>query len=91
MTKIDTTGNIVVGLSKDLKNINSITTEKGGDLTIKAGDETYTFDNGDNKDAGTNVVTNDKLTTKVTKAVGDSKFAIKGDGGSTGEVTLKDG
>ena len=86
----DTTG-IKYTLNKDLKDINSITTENNGDLTIKAGNETYTFDNGDNKNAGTNVVTNDKLTTKVTEAVGASKFAIKGDNSSTGEVTLKNG
>ncbi|MDU5326725.1 MAG: hypothetical protein E6133_09190, partial [Campylobacter ureolyticus] len=49
MTNIDTDGNIVVGLSKNLTNINSITTEKGGNLVINAGDEIYTFDNGKNK------------------------------------------
>ena len=86
----DTNG-IKYSLNKNLTNINSITTENNGDLTIKAGNETYTFDNGDNKNAGTNVVTNDKLTTKVTEAVGASKFAIKGDNSSTGEVTLKNG
>ena len=78
-------------LNKVLTNINSITTENEGTLTIKAGKETYTFDNGDNKDAGTNVVTNDKLTTKVTEAVGASKFAIKGDKNTEGKVKLSEG
>ena len=86
----DTNG-IKYTLNKALTNINSITTEDKGTLTIKAGKETYTFDNGDNKNAGTNVVTNDKLTTKVTEAVGASKFAIKGDGNTKGEVKLSEG
>ncbi|MCZ6155300.1 YadA-like family protein [Campylobacter ureolyticus] len=81
--------NIVVGLSKDLKNINSITTEDKGTLTINAGDnKQYTF--GDTNLVDTSVITNKDLTTKVTKVVGDSKFAITGDSGN-GEVTLKDG
>ncbi|MCZ6160833.1 YadA-like family protein [Campylobacter ureolyticus] len=86
----DTTG-IKYTLNKDLKNINSITTEKGGNLIINAGDKTYTFDNGKNPDEKTNVVTNETLGDKVTSAVGASKFAIKGDNSSTGEVKLKDG
>ena len=86
----DTNG-IKYSLNKNLTNINSITTENNGDLTIKAGNETYTFDNGDNKNAGTNVVTNDKLTTKVTEAVGASKFAIKGDNNTEGKVKLSEG
>ena len=91
MTNIDTDGNIVVGLSKDLTNIKSITTENKGNLVINAGDETYTFDNGKNPDVKTNVVTNEKLTTKVTEAVGASKFAIKGDKNTEGKVTLSEG
>lgn len=91
LTVSNNAGTITYGLSKNLKNINSITTENKGTLTINAGKETYTFDNGDNKNAGTNVVTNDKLTTKVTEAVGASKFAIKGDGNTKGEVKLSEG
>ena len=86
----DTNG-IKYTLNKDLTNINSITTEKGGNLVINAGDEIYTFDNGKNKDADTNVVTNKTLTTKVNNVVGASKFAIKGDNSSTGKVTLSEG
>lgn len=92
MTKIDTTGNIVVGLSKDLKDINSITTEKGGDLTIKAGDETYTFDNGDNKGADTNVVTNKDLkeaVKQINTQVGSVNLNIAGDKSTKGSVNLK--
>ena len=90
MTNIDTKGNIVVGLSKDLKNINSITTEDKGTLTINAGDnKKYTF--GDKNLVDTSVITNKDLTTKVTEAVGASKFDIKGDNSSKGEVKLSEG
>ncbi|VYS86401.1 Uncharacterised protein [Campylobacter ureolyticus] len=82
--------NIVVGLSKDLKNINSITTEDKGTLTINAGDnKKYTF--GDKNLVDTSVITNKDLTTKVTEAVGASKFDIKGDNSSKGEVKLSEG
>ena len=63
MTKIDNQGNIVVGLSKDLKNINSITTENNGTLTINAGTKKYTF--GDTTLGNTSVVTNEILTTQL--------------------------
>ena len=65
MTNIDTDGNIVVGLSKDLKNITSI--ENGG--------KTYTF--GDANLGDTSVITNKDLTTELKNYVttGDDKTA----------------
>ena len=94
MTNIDTDGNIVVGLSKDLKNINSITTEKGGNLVINAGDETYTFDNGKNKGADTNVVTNKELKNAINNIntqVGNVNLKIAADEGGNSDVNLKTG
>ena len=77
-------------LNKDLKDINSITTENKGTLTINAGDnKQYTF--GDTNLVDTSVITNKELTTKVTEAVGASKFAIKGDDNTEGEVKLSEG
>ena len=77
-------------LNKDLKDINSITTENKGTLTINAGDnKQYTF--GDTNLVDTSVITNKELTTKVTEAVDASKFAIKGDGNTKGEVKLSEG
>ena len=85
----DTNG-IKYTLNKALTNINSITTEDKGTLTIKAGDnKQYTF--GDTNLVDTSVITNKELTTKVTEAVGASKFAIKGDGNTKGEVKLSEG
>ena len=91
MTNIDG-NNIVVGLSKDLKDINSITTEKGGNLVINAGDETYTFDNGKNPDEGTNVVTNKDLkeaVKQINTQVGSVNLNIAGDKSTKGSVNLK--
>ncbi|WP_281529619.1 hypothetical protein [Campylobacter hominis] len=84
----DTNG-IKYTLNKDLTNINSITTENNGDLVINAGTKKYTF--GDTNLVDTSVITNKDLTTKVTKAVGDSKFNITGDNSSKGEVKLSEG
>ena len=82
MTNIDG-NNIVVGLSKALTNINSITTENKGTLTINAGDnKKYTF--GDKTDTTNNVITGSDLDTKLNNYVttGDDK---------TAEVTSNDG
>lgn len=73
MTQIDNQGNIVVGLSKDLKDITSI--ENGG--------KTYTF--GDATLGDTSVITNKDLTTELKNYVttGDDKTAevsVEGDG-----------
>ena len=90
MTKIDTTGNIVVGLSKDLKDINSITTENNGDLVINAGTKKYTF--GDTNLVDTSVITNSDIANIFEGKGGISikqngnkyTIAYKGTGGGTG-------
>ena len=94
MTQIDTSGNIVVALSKDLKDINSITTEAGGNLVINAGDKKYTFDNGKNPDEGTNVVTNSdlkKAVKQINTQVDSVNLNIAGDNGTKGSVKLSSG
>ena len=90
MTQIDNQGNIVVALSKDLKNINSITTEKGGNLVINAGTKKYTF--GDTNLVDTSVITNSDIASifkgekgiSIDKKANQYIISYKGTGGGTG-------
>lgn len=84
--------NIELTVSNDSKGANveyKLMKDLTGVTSIKTNNQTYTF--GDATLVDTSVITNKELTTKVTEAVDASKFAIKGDGNTKGEVKLSEG
>ncbi|MCZ6134644.1 YadA family autotransporter adhesin, partial [Campylobacter ureolyticus] len=93
LTVLNNAGTITYGLSKNLKDINSITTENKGILTINAGDnKQYTF--GDTDLVDTSVITNKDLkeaVKQINTQVGSVNLNIAGDHGTKGSVKLSSG
>ena len=91
LTVLNNAGTITYGLSKNLKDINSITTENKGILTINAGDnKQYTF--GDTDLVDTSVITNKDLkevVKQINTQVGSVNLNIAGDKSTKGSVNLK--